>query len=322
MSAGRVFVTRSLPDPGVEPLRAAGFDVEVHDGEMPPDPDALRRGAREADALLTTLADRIDADLLDACQRLRVVANYAVGFDNVDVVAARARGIEVTTTPDVLTDATADLTWALLLAAARQLGRGDRMVRAGQWQGWAPTQLLGQPLGGRVLGIVGLGAIGTAVARRALGFGMRIVYANRSPIAPELAIELGAERLSVEELVRTADVVSLHAPLNAESRHLIDADALSAMKPTAILVNTARGALVDEAALVDALRVGRPAAAGLDVFEREPALTAGLTALDNVVLAPHLGSATTEARAEMARLCCDNIVAVLSGRPALTPAPH
>lgn len=322
MSAGRVFVTRSLPDPGVEPLRAAGFDVEVHDGEMPPDPDALRRGTREADALLTTLADRIDADLLDACQRLRVVANYAVGFDNVDVVAARARGIEVTTTPDVLTDATADLTWALLLAAARQLGRGDRMVRAGQWQGWAPTQLLGQPLGGRVLGIVGLGAIGTAVARRALGFGMRIVYANRSPIAPELAIELGAERLSVEELVRTADVVSLHAPLNAESRHLIDADALSAMKPTAILVNTARGALVDEAALVDALRVGRPAAAGLDVFEREPALTAGLTALDNVVLAPHLGSATTEARAEMARLCCDNIVAVLSGRPALTPAPH
>src|SRR5690606_754178 len=206
---------------------------------------------------------------------LRVVANLAVGYDNVDVAAARARGVVVTNTPDVLTEATADLTWALLLAAARRVVEGDALVRAGRWEGWSATQLLGAPIARRTLGIVGLGTIGTAVARRARGFGMTVPYTNRS--ANEAAeAEVGARRVGLDELLAEADVVSLHAPLNEGSRHLIDAAALARMKPSAILVNTGRGPLVDEAALVAALRDGEIAAAGLDVYEREPALAEGL----------------------------------------------
>src|SRR4051794_9974766 len=294
-----VVVTRPLPDPGTAPLEAAGLEVRANPDDRPLGRAELLEAVADADALLCMLSDRVDAELLDAAPTLKVVANYAVGYDNIDVAEARSRGIEVTTTPDVLTEATADLAWALLLAAARRIGEGDRLVRSGEWDGWRPTQLLGQPVGGRTLGIIGMGAIGRAVARRGRGFSMPVVYFNRNRLPAEVEMELGARYVELDELVATVDVLSLHAPLNAESRHLLDAAALARMKPTAILVNTGRGALIDEAALVEALREGRIAAAGLDVYEREPALADGLTALDNVVLAPHLGSATTTARAEM-----------------------
>ena len=316
-----VFVTRPLPDPGTELLAELGFDVRANSEDRPLERDELMAGVQDADALLCMLSDRIDAELLASTSSLRIVANYAVGFDNIDVAFARQRGVEVTTTPGVLTDATADLAWALLLSAARNLGAGERLVRAGEWTGWSPTQLLGEPLRGRTLGIVGMGAIGQAVAQRAQGFGMSVVYFNRNRVALEIETSLGAELVSFDELLRRSDFISLHAPLNEQSRHMFDARAFNLMKPTAVLVNTGRGALIDEAELVNVLRDRRIASAGLDVYEFEPKISEGLATLDNVVLAPHLGSASTLARGDMVRLCCDNIAEVLAGRPALTPAP-
>ncbi len=316
-----VVVTRPLPDPGVAVLTEAGFEVRANPDDRPWSRAELLAAVADADALLCMLSEPVNAELLDAAPSLKVVSNYAVGFDNIDVAEARGRGVEVTTTPDVLTEATADLAWALLLAAARRLGEGDRLVRAGEWTGWGPNQLIGQPVAGRTLGIVGMGSIGRAVARRGRGFSMPVVYFNRNRLDPAVEAELGARYVSLDELLATADVISLHAPLNDDSRHMIDAAALARMKPTAVIVNTGRGALIDEAALVEALSEGRIAAAGLDVYEREPALTDGLTALDNVVMAPHLGSATTTARAAMVRLCAENVTNVLVGRPAVTPAP-
>jgi glyoxylate reductase len=306
-----------LPEPGTELLTAAGIDVDQHQPDVPPAREELLEHAAGKAALLAMLTERVDAELLDAAPELRIVANLAVGYDNVDVEAATQRGIVVTNTPDVLTDATADLAWALILAAARRLGEGDRLVRAGDWEGWSPTQLIGQSVWGRTIGIVGMGKIGTAVARRARGFDMRVLYLSRSP-KPEVDDALRAQRVDLGTLLRDSDVLSIHAPLTPDTRHLIDAGALDQMRSSALLVNTARGPVVDEAALVDALRSRSIAAAGLDVFEREPALAAGL-ALDNVVLAPHVGSATVDARSSMVRLCCENIVAVLSGEHPLTP---
>lgn len=316
-----VFVTRPLPAPGIDLLVELGFEVRANDEDRPLQRAELIAGVEGADALLCMLSDRIDEEVLDAAPLLRVVSNYAVGFDNIDVAAARQRGIEVTTTPGVLTDATADLAWALLLSAARNLGTGERLVRAGEWTGWAPTQLLGEPLRHQTLGIVGMGAIGQAVARRAQGFGMNVVYFNRKQVSPEIETSLGAEFVSLDDLLRRSDFISLHAPLNDQSRHMFDARAFRLMKSTAVLVNTGRGALIDEAELVNALRERQIAAAGLDVYEFEPKITEGLLTLDNVVLAPHLGSASTLARGDMVRLCCENIVEVLAGRPAVTPAP-
>jgi glyoxylate reductase len=316
-----VFVTRPLPAPGIDLLVESGFEVRANDEDRPLQRAELIAGIEQADALLCMLSDRIDVEVLEAAPLLRVISNYAVGFDNIDVAAARQRGVEVTTTPGVLSDATADLAWALLLAAARNLGAGERLVRAGEWTGWAPTQLLGEPLRHQTLGIVGMGAIGQAVARRAQGFGMNVVYFNRNQVASEIETSLAAEFVSLDELLRRSDFISLHAPLNDQSRHMFDARAFRLMKSTAVLVNTGRGALIDEAELVNVLREGRIAAAGLDVYEFEPKITDGLLTLDNVVLAPHLGSASTLARGDMVRLCCENIVEVLAGRPAVTPAP-
>ena len=316
-----VFVTRPLPAPGIDLLVELGFEVRANDEDRPLQRAELIAGVEGADALLCMLSDRIDEEVLDAAPLLRVVSNYAVGFDNIDVAAARQRGIEVTTTQGVLTDATADLAWALLLSAARNLGAGERLVRAGEWTGWAPTQLLGEPLRHQTLGIVGMGAIGQAVARRAQGFGMNVVYFNRKQVSPEIETSLGAEFVSLDDLLRRSDFISLHAPLNDQSRHMFDARAFRLMKSTAVLVNTGRGALIDEAELVNVLRERQIAAAGLDVYEFEPKITEGLLTLDNVVLAPHLGSASTLARGDMVRLCCENIVEVLAGRPAVTPAP-
>ena len=319
--ASHVFVTRPLPAPGIGLLSDSGFEVRSNPEDRPLSREELLAGVREADALVCMLSDRIDRELLDSAPMLKVVANYAVGYDNIDVGAARKRGIEVTNTPGVLTEATADLAWALLLAAARNLGAGERMVRAGEWTGWGPMQLLGEPLQGRTLGIVGMGAIGQAVARRGKGFGMEIVYFNRNRVAPDIEASLGAEFVSFEELLRRSDFLSLHAPLNEHSRHLFNQQTFQLMKSTAVLVNTARGALIDEVELVAALRDGRLAAAGIDVYEFEPKITEGLLGLDNVVLAPHLGSASTLARGDMVRLCCENVIAVLAGRPAVTPVP-
>lgn len=268
----------------------------------------------DADGLISLLDVRVDEELLAAAPRLRVVANHAVGFDNVDLAAATRRRIAVTNTPDVLTDATADFTFALILAAARRLGEGEALARSGAWRGWAPDQLLGQSVAGRTLGVVGFGRIGQAVARRAAGFAMPVLYASPRPV--ELA---GARRVELGELLAGADVVSLHCPLTPATRHLIDAAALARMKPTAVLVNTARGPCVDEEALAAALERGTIAAAGLDVFENEPSIHPALLASRKVILAPHLGSATLEARGGMARLCAEAVVAVLAGRRPAHP---
>ncbi len=317
--SGSVFVSARLPDPGPAALVAAGLTVDQHREDAVLARAELLIRAKGRDALLCVLTNRIDDELLEAAgPDLRVVANFAVGYDNIDLHAAGARGIVVTNTPDVLTEATADLAWALLLAAARRVIEGDALVRSGEWRGWHPGQLLGQSVHGQTMGIVGLGKIGSAVARRAGGFGMRVIYHNRTRNFRAEGVS-GARYVELDELLETSDFVSLHAPLTDQTRHLIDAAALSRMKRTAVLVNTGRGLLIDEGALVHALRDRRIAAAGLDVFEREPALAPGLAELDNVVLLPHIGSATTDARAAMVELCCANIIAVLDGRAPLTP---
>lgn len=314
----KVGVTRGIPESGLAYLRDQGVTVDLHPEDRPMSIEELTALASRVDGLITQLVDRVDAPLLSAAPRLRVVANYAVGFDNIDVKAARARGVVVTNTPDVLTDATADLAWGLLLAAARRVVEGDRLVRDGKFLGWAPLLHRGVDVAGKSLGLVGAGRIGSAVARRARGFNMRILYwGRRSNTALEQ--ESGARRVSLEELLTESDFVSLHVPLAPETRYLIDEKALARMKPTAVLVNTARGPVVDEAALVRALRERKIFAAGLDVFEKEPALTPGLAELPNVVLAPHAGSATFDTRDRMARLAAENVWAVLSGRPPLTP---
>ena len=260
-----------------------------------------------ADALVCLLLDRIDDAVLARAPKLRVVANCAVGVDNIDFAAAARRGVVITNTPNVLTEATAELAFALLVAAARRLGEGERLVRSGTWTGWALDQLLGIQLAGKTLGIVGYGRIGRAMARRATGFGMHVIVAD--PADPAA--------VSVDELFAVADCVSLHCPLTPETRHVVNAARLARMKATAILVNTSRGGCVDEEALIDALTAGRIFGAALDVYAREPEIDPRLTSCPRLVLAPHIGSATTEARTQMAQLCADAVIAVLSGkRPA------
>ena len=296
-------MTRRLPFETVERLRAA-HEVDEWPGDMPPSPEELRDGARDAEGLLALITDRVDAALLDAAPRLRAIANMAVGTDNIDVEAAAQRGIPVGNTPGVLTDATADLTFALLLALARRIVPGAEKVRAGEWLTWEPAADLGADLAGAVLGIVGWGRIGQATARRAEGFGMEVVHSSRSSGVP-----LG-------ELLGRADFVSLHTPLTPETRHLIDAPALARMKPTALLVNTARGGVVDQDALRTALHEGRIAGAALDVTDPEP-LPPDHPLLDapNLLVVPHVGSATVRTRGKMAAMAVDNLLAALDGRP-------
>lgn len=310
---------RRIPEPALDLLREAG-DLWVSPHDRPLSPAELHDAARGAGALVTLLHDRVDAALLDAAgPRLRIVANVAVGYDNVDVAACTARGVLVTNTPGVLTEATADLTMALILMATRRLGEGERLIRARRPWTWHMFFLLGAGLQGKRLGVVGLGKIGQATARRARAFGMEIAYSGRRDADPRVAAELGAVRLDLDELLRTSDVVSLHCPLTPETRHLIGAAELRRMKPTAYLVNTSRGPVIDEAALAEALRAGVIAGAGLDVFEDEPEVHPGLLDLDSVVLIPHLGSATIEARTAMGVLAARNVAAHLAGRRAPTP---
>jgi len=311
-----IFVTRELPGDAVERLRSAA-QVEVWPNPEPPPREELLRRAAGADALLTLLTDRIDAALLDAAPRLRIVSNMAVGYDNIDLKAASARGVLVSNTPGVLTETTADFAFALLLAAARRVVEGDRLARGGGWRTWHPSFLLGQDVHGATLGIVGLGAIGQAIARRARGFDMSLLYVDRQRRA-ELEAELEARFVPLETLLRESDFVSLHVPLTAETRHLIGHRELSLMKPSAILINTSRGGVVDQTALYQALASRAIAGAGLDVAEAEP-VPAGdpLLDLDNLTLTPHVGSASVATRARMADMAADAILCVLRGeRPA------
>lgn len=301
-----------------ERLGRAGLQPDIYDGPLPQPRASLLERVAQAEGLMCSLFDRIDAELLAAAPRLRVVAQFGVGIDNIDLPAAAARGLTVTNTPDVLTDATADLAWALLLAAARRVGEGERLVRRGGWSGWEPGQLLGAQVSGATLGIVGAGRIGTATGLRARGFGMRVLYASRS-VNAELECGVGARRVELETLLRESDFVSLHIALTPETRGLLDAGRLALMKPGAVLVNTARGAVVDEAALAEALRTGRLAGAGLDVYENEPRIHPGLLQLENVVLAPHLGSATGKTREAMGLLTAQNLIAALGGERPPTP---
>lgn len=269
-------------------------------------------GLKGRDALLCNILDRVDGELLDACPGLKVVANFGVGFNNINVAEATARKVPVTNTPGVLTDATADMAFALLLAVARRLGEGERMVRAQKWPGWQPLQLLGADVSGATLGIVGFGRIGQAVARRARAFGMRVIYWNRSAATGDLVSD--ATRASLEEVLRQSDFISLHVAYTSETHHMLGAPQIALMKPTVFIINTARGAVIDETALVRALQAKQIAGAGLDVFEREPQLTPGLAELENVVLAPHLGSATIGTRTKMGMIAMKNLLAVCAGQ--------
>jgi glyoxylate reductase len=295
----RVFASRRFPEYVREALERS-FELDVHDSEWPPGRKELLRRVAGRDGLMLMLTDRVDDELLDAAgPQLRIVANYAVGVDNVDLEACRRRGVVVSNTPDVLTEATAELTVALMLALGRRVAEGDRLIRRGERWIWAPNLMLGRGLAGLDLGLVGYGRIGQAVARLAEAHGMRIVHTRRTGGLP-----LG-------ELLATADVVSLHLPLTDETRHLIDEPALARMQSTAVLVNTSRGPIVDEEALVSVLTAGRIAGAALDVFEHEPDVHPGLLGLENVVLVPHLGSATLETREAMGMLCVEALRAVL-----------
>jgi glyoxylate reductase len=312
-------VTNRLPEPALAALRAAGEVRAAEREEALPREDLLKLAAG-ADAILTLLHDRVDEELLEAAgPQLRCVANVAVGYDNVDVGAAARRGVVVTNTPGVLDDATADLTLALLLAATRRVAEGDRLIRAGRPWAWGMHFMLGSGLRGKLLGIVGLGGIGRRVAERARAFGMEIAYHQRHEAPPQAVAELEARRLPLWRLLAEADAVSLHCPLTAETRHLIGAAELQAMKPGAVLINAARGPVVDERALAAALRAGEIGAAGLDVYEHEPRIEPALLELDNVVLTPHLGSATVETRTAMAELAARNAISVLGGQGPLTP---
>jgi glyoxylate reductase len=309
-----VLVTRGVPEPVREHL-AGRCRLEVWDGEgVMPRAELLDRVEGKA-GLLSMLTDRVDAELLDrAGPGLRVVANYAVGFDNLDLDACTARGVLATNTPDVVTEATADLAWALLLAAARRVAEGDRFLRARRPWIWGPEFFLGFEVHGKTLGVIGLGRIGRAVARRAAGFGMPVLYTarHRLPAAEEAA--LGVVWRELDRLLAEADFVSVHTGLSAATRHLIGDEELARMKPTAVLVNTARGPIVDEAALAKALAAGELGAAGLDVFEREPEVHPGLLELDNVTIVPHLGTSTLETRVAMGLTAAENLLAALDGR--------
>ena len=307
-----VLLTRRIPSAILSRLEAAA-EVDVYEGPGLITDEELRQRIRGKEALICVITDRVTADVLDAGADLQVVANIAVGYNNIDVAAAKARGIVVTNTPDVLTEATAELTWALILTAARRVAEGDRLVRRGDWKGWTLDFMLGMELRGKQLGVVGRGRIGRAVADKAPVFGMRALFASRS------GRPAGAGEVSLDQLLLSSDVVTLHVPLAASTHHLIDRRALARMKRSAILVNASRGPVVDEEALGWALGERLIAAAALDVYEREPEVHPSLLKFENVVLVPHLGSATRETRTAMVDLAVSNVLAVFDGRPALTP---
>jgi glyoxylate reductase len=316
----RVFVARRIPDAGLGPI-AEACELNLWEDELPPPRDELLRRVAGCDGILTLLTDRVDDALLDAAgPNLKVVSNYAVGYDNIDVAACAGRGIAVGNTPGALTETTADLAWALMLAGARRVAEGDRYVRAGRWRTWGPLLLLGSDVHGATLGIVGLGRIGQAVARRAAGFGMTVLYSSRTRVDATIETALGATYVSLPELLERSDIVSLHVSLAPDTRGLIDAEALARMKPTAVLVNTARGPVVDQVALAAALRDGVIAAAALDVTDPEPIPDDDpLLSLDNCLILPHIASATGATRGRMAEMAAANLLAGVRGEALPTP---
>ncbi|MGH7401621.1 MAG: 2-hydroxyacid dehydrogenase [Candidatus Rokuibacteriota bacterium] len=313
-----ILISRQLPDPAVQLARSrAEVDAYAKDAAMPRAELLERLGGKQG--LICVISEVIDEALLAARPGLRVVSNVAVGYNNVDVAACTRRGVVVTNTPDVLTDTTADFAWTLLMATARRLVEADRYTREGRFQQWEYMLLLGGDIHGKTLGVVGFGRIGRGMARRALGFGMRVLYQDAVAADPATERELDATRVDLATLLRDSDFVTLHTPLSPETRHLINADSLRIMKKTGYLINAARGPVVDEAALVQALKEGRIAGAGLDVFEEEPKVHPGLLGLPNVVLAPHIASASHETRLKMATLAVENCLAVLEGKTPPTP---
>jgi len=315
----KVYVTRKIPEPGLAIVKAAA-DVSAWEREdVPPPRDVLQREVADADGLLSLLTDSIDAALMDTAPRLKVVSNFAVGYDNIDVPAATARGIVVTNTPEVLTETVADFAFCLMVAAARRLVEADAYTRAGRWKTWEPLLLAGQDVYGTTLGLIGLGRIGSAVARRAKGFGMQVLYFDVVR-REDLEAAQGIEFRGMDDVLRTSDFISVHVPLSAQTRHLISGPQFALMKPTAVFVNTSRGPVVDQAALAEALRMRTIYAAGIDVFEREPIDPDDpLLKLDNVTVAPHIASASVPTRVKMATLAAENLVAVLEGRRPPNP---
>jgi len=318
----RVFVAREIPSEGLEAVGAA-CDMDLWEDELPPPRDALLRRISGCDGVLTLLTDKVDDEFLDAAGRqLKVVSNYAVGFDNIDVAACARRGVKVGNTPGVLTETTADLAWALLMAAARRLPEADRFVRAGSWKTWGPLLLLGPDVHGATIGIVGFGRIGQAVAKRAQGFGMEILYHDLEPLPSSVTEPFGATYLRLEQLLPRCDFVTLHVNLSPVTRHLINAQTLALMKPTAVLVNTSRGPVVDQRALADALRDGVIWAAALDVTDPEPIpMDDPLVGLDNCLIVPHIASASRATRGKMAAMAAANLVAGVRGEPLPTEVP-
>jgi len=314
MAKPSILITQRLPNPVMESLER-DFDLNGPSGTGSLQKAALIQGLKRADGLISMLSDGLDREVLAFAPRLKIVANYAVGYNNIDLDAAHQRGIVVTNTPGVLTETTADLCWALLMAVARRVPEGNALIHSGEWQGWRPTELLGYDIYGKTLGLIGMGRIGQAVARRALGFSMPILYHQRHRLPVEAEASLKASYMPLKALLQSADFVSLHLPLNEDSYHLISAEALCLMKKTAFLINTARGPVIDEAALEAALRSGEIAGAGLDVYEHEPAVRSGLLEMPQVVALPHIGSASYETRVNMGRMVLKNLRCFFEGKP-------
>jgi glyoxylate reductase len=315
----KVYITRRIPEPGIEMIRKE-HEVEINPYDRVLTREELLQAVKGKDGILCLLTDKIDAEVFDAAgPQLKVVSNYAVGYDNIDVKEATKRGIVVTNTPGVLTETTADLAWALILATARRIVEADKFTRAGKYEGWAPMLFLGQDVYGKTLGIIGMGRIGQAVARRAKGFNMKVLYNDIRRIPEEIEKELNATFVSLDELLEQSDFVSLHTYLSPETYHLINEERLRKMKKTAYLINTSRGPVVDESALVRALKEGWIAGAGLDVYEFEPKLVPGLAECENAVLLPHIASASVETRTKMATMAAENLLAVLAGKMPPNP---
>lgn len=321
MNKPSILLTRRLPEPCMEVLEASS-NLTVNPDDAPMNRSALLEMVPKQDGLISLGQDKVDAELIEAGSRLRVISQYAVGYNNIDLKAATERKLPVTNTPGVLTESTADVAWALIFAVARRVIEGDRLVRSGTWEGAAPTQMLGADITGATLGLVGLGRIGRAMIPRAKGFGMNILYWNRTRYTPEQERSLGVTYLPLERLLERSDFVSLHVALSSETRHLMNREALERMRRNSYLINTTRGPVVDEAALVDVLRKGGIAGAGLDVYENEPALHPGLADLDNAVLLPHVGSATLQVRTRMGFLAIENCLSACRGhRPLFVVNP-
>lgn len=307
----RIYLTRRLPSKGLKMLET--HDLEIYEGEAPPQKKEIIRGTKDKDALICLLTDQIDAEIMDSSPGLQIIANYAAGVDNIDLPEATKRRILVSNTPGVLTETTADLTWALITAIARRIIEGDTLMRKRQFKGWAPQLLLGEDIHKKTLGIIGMGKIGTAVAQRAIGFGMPILYHNRTR-KHDVEKAVGATFTDLETLLRESDFITLHVPLTQETQHLMGEQEFKLMKKSAFFINTARGKCMDEEALVHALKNGWIQGAGLDVFENEPEISRGLVSLPNVVLAPHMGSASHKTRRRMAEMVAENVLAAFSGK--------